>query len=247
MVLNGIPISDEECIGDSLATINSAFQTLSVNVESLNNASYVTNTSLSTSKMVAKAWVNFNGALNTTLTNAPNGSSLVVNSGSNQGTWNYTGAFTAGHVGTQWYLNIGGTNQTLGGKDVWIVGIRINSFISANQVTFTLLDGAATSSQTVNGNGTSTGYAFYSHGIRSLYNVSSVTKNGTGDYTVNFATPMVDANYSWAIGSSPVGINGFITQNMMSQSTNNIRFNLLYGSSIILDDAQSISTIVFGN
>ena len=29
MVLNGIPISDEECIGDSLATINSAFQTLS--------------------------------------------------------------------------------------------------------------------------------------------------------------------------------------------------------------------------
>ena len=29
MVLNGIPISDDECIGDSLATINSAFQTLS--------------------------------------------------------------------------------------------------------------------------------------------------------------------------------------------------------------------------
>jgi hypothetical protein len=38
MVLNGIPISDEECIGDSLATINSAFQTLSANVENLNNA-----------------------------------------------------------------------------------------------------------------------------------------------------------------------------------------------------------------
>lgn len=32
--------------------------------------------------------------------------------------------------------------------------------------------------------------------IRSSYNVSSVTKNGTGDYTVNFATPMADANYS---------------------------------------------------
>lgn len=32
--------------------------------------------------------------------------------------------------------------------------------------------------------------------IRSSYNVSSITKNGTGDYTVNFATPMVDANYS---------------------------------------------------
>ena len=91
MVLNGIPISDEECIGDSLATINSAFQTLSANVESLNatptnisafnvfdsptidlnwNASTrtlsaVTTASVATSssQMVAKAWVNFDGTL----------------------------------------------------------------------------------------------------------------------------------------------------------------------------------------
>jgi hypothetical protein len=39
--------------------------------------------------------------------------------------------------------------------------------------------------------------------IRSSYNVSSVTKNGTGDYTVNFATPMADANYS-VVGSSTI-------------------------------------------
>jgi hypothetical protein len=32
--------------------------------------------------------------------------------------------------------------------------------------------------------------------IRSSYNVSSVTKNGTGDYTVNFTSAMADANYS---------------------------------------------------
>jgi len=32
--------------------------------------------------------------------------------------------------------------------------------------------------------------------IRASYNVSSVTKNATGDYTVNFTTAMVDANYS---------------------------------------------------
>jgi hypothetical protein len=32
--------------------------------------------------------------------------------------------------------------------------------------------------------------------IRSSYNVSSVTKNGTGDYTVNFAASMADVNYS---------------------------------------------------
>jgi len=33
-------------------------------------------------------------------------------------------------------------------------------------------------------------------------NVSSVTDNGTGDFTVNFTTAMSDANYSWAIGYS---------------------------------------------
>lgn len=32
--------------------------------------------------------------------------------------------------------------------------------------------------------------------IRSSYNVSSVTKNATGDYTVNFATALADENYS---------------------------------------------------
>jgi hypothetical protein len=31
--------------------------------------------------------------------------------------------------------------------------------------------------------------------IRDSFNVSSITDNGTGDYTVNFTTAMVDANY----------------------------------------------------
>ena len=31
--------------------------------------------------------------------------------------------------------------------------------------------------------------------IRSAYNVSSVTKNGGGDYTLNFTTALSDANY----------------------------------------------------
>ena len=43
----------------------------------------------------------------------------------------------------------------------------------------------------VNFNGTGT------VAIRASYNVSSITDNGTGDYTVNFATAMPDANYSY--------------------------------------------------
>lgn len=42
----------------------------------------------------------------------------------------------------------------------------------------------------VNFNGTGT------VAIRSSYNVSSITDNGTGDYTVNFAAALSDANYA---------------------------------------------------
>jgi hypothetical protein len=52
----------------------------------------------------------------------------------------------------------------------------------------------------VNFNGTST------VAIRSSGNVTSITDNGTGDYTVNFTTAMPDANYSvvgCANGSDP--------------------------------------------
>ena len=50
----------------------------------------------------------------------------------------------------------------------------------------------------VNFNGTST------VAIRASYNVSSITDNGTGDYTVNFTTAMPDANYA---------VSGFATSN----------------------------------
>lgn len=48
--------------------------------------------------------------------------------------------------------------------------------------------------------------------IRASYNVSSVTKNGTGDFTVNLTNSLVDANYSSvvtvgrALGGSALGV-----------------------------------------
>ena len=47
----------------------------------------------------------------------------------------------------------------------------------------------------VNFNGTGT------VAIRASYNVSSITDNGTGDYTLNFTTAFVDTSYAHAIGS----------------------------------------------
>lgn len=48
----------------------------------------------------------------------------------------------------------------------------------------------------VNFNGTGT------VAIRASGNVSSITDNGTGDYTVNFTTAMPDANYAVTLGVS---------------------------------------------
>ena len=61
----------------------------------------------------------------------------------------------------------------------------------------------------VNFNGTGT------VAIRASYNVSSITDNGTGNYTVNFTTPMVDSNYcvQGTMGNSSAGANAIIPTN----------------------------------
>jgi hypothetical protein len=67
----------------------------------------------------------------------------------------------------------------------------------------------------VNFNGTGT------VAIRSSYNVSSITDNGTGDYTINFTTAMPNANYSLVAttGASAVGTNGWQTKGYQSSAT----------------------------
>jgi hypothetical protein len=48
--------------------------------------------------------------------------------------------------------------------------------------------------------------------IRASYNVSSITDNGTGDYTVNFTNALTDANYTPVVstaGSFGVSTIGF--------------------------------------
>jgi hypothetical protein len=47
----------------------------------------------------------------------------------------------------------------------------------------------------VNFNGTGT------VAIRASFNVSSITDNGTGDYTINFTTALPDANYNAVFGA----------------------------------------------
>ena len=53
----------------------------------------------------------------------------------------------------------------------------------------------------VNFNGTGT------PAIRASFNVSSITDNGTGDYTVNFTTAMPDVNYAVETSSIATAVN----------------------------------------
>jgi len=53
--------------------------------------------------------------------------------------------------------------------------------------------------------------------------VSSVTKNGTGDYTLNFGVGMPDANYA-ALVTSQTSITASALTRFVSATTSNYRF-----------------------
>jgi len=65
--------------------------------------------------------------------------------------------------------------------------------------------------------------------IRASYNVSSITDNGTGDYTVNFTTAMADANYVMS-GMQGTNSGASATTTGIAQAnptTSSIRFNTI--------------------
>ena len=93
----------------------------------------------------------------------------------------------------------------------------------------TVVNGSAKAWVNFNGTGTVA--------IRAAFNVSSITDNGTGDYTVNFTTAMVDANYGYVSSGS---IRDAISNNTMSTvggdrnvapTASALRVNTIYNNS----------------
>jgi hypothetical protein len=205
-------------------------------------------------KQICKAWVNFNGNIIQLNSTAVNGESITVNSGSNTGTWVTPSSWLTSYVGTIFYINsiAGVSGANLGGVNVATSGIQIIS-VSGTSATIRLLAGTAISSQTITGTGSaSTGYVYSTSGIRSSYNVSSVTKNGTGDYTVNFTTAMADANYSVnATGSiaSTNATSGFIASisDTITPRTIFLFRIITANSSFVTTECAQVSVSVFGN
>jgi len=74
--------------------------------------------------------------------------------------------------------------------------------------------------------------------IRASFNVSSITDNGVGEYTVNFTTAMVDVNYVVNIGAVYVTANGWF-HFYQSKTSGSIRFGFITsaGSFADLSDA----------
>ena len=91
----------------------------------------------------------------------------------------------------------------------------------------------------VNFNGTGT------VAIRGSGNVTSITDNGTGDYTVNFTTAMPDVNYSWSIAAdrttAPIAQ---ITSGTATPATSNLRV-MTYNTSLVIADSTYIAVNIF--
>lgn len=65
--------------------------------------------------------------------------------------------------------------------------LKVNTILNAAGTGTPSIDGLAKAWVNFNGTGTVA--------IRAAFNVSSITDNGTGDYTVNFTTALSDDNY----------------------------------------------------
>jgi len=87
--------------------------------------------------------------------------------------------------------------------------------------------------------------------ISAAYNVSSITDNGVGDYTINFATALPDANYSyWAAGrrnaATPVPMLMNQGDNAIyNPSTSGFRFILVRTDNTTQEDPLNCSVQVF--
>jgi hypothetical protein len=88
--------------------------------------------------------------------------------------------------------------------------------------------------------------------INASFNVSSITVNGTGDYTVNFTTAMLSANYvtSGLVKEGTGGGAGDMYLTMYESTTNpattSVRVNARYGTSTLYNVAD-VYVMVIGS
>jgi hypothetical protein len=93
----------------------------------------------------------------------------------------------------------------------------------------TVINGSAKAWVNFNGTGTVA--------IRASFNVSSITDNGTGDYTVNFTTAMPDANYAVVFGDrvdiGVFGTNSGVRDGTLLTTSVRVQYSTMSGSATL--------------
>jgi hypothetical protein len=173
----------------------------------------------------------------------------------------FTEGTTSNIQSNDYVVGFGDTNP--GGERKWTVSTIANAVLSANSVGATQITNGSviaaklgTTEQKqickawVNFDGEN---AFSPNpstiAIRSSYNVSSVTKNGTGSYTLNFTTSMSDANYNTTASCVGAGTalgdaNNWASCGPINVSTAKV---LICDVANVLTNSPTISIQVFGN
>lgn len=197
------------------------------------------------------ACATFSGALSG---NATSATQLQTSRTINGTSFNGTASITTANWGTARTLTIGSTGKSVNGSTnvSWsLTEIGALAYVapgtSGNVLTSdgTNWTSAPVSSAKawVNFNGTGT------VAIRGSFNVSSITDNGTGDYTVNFSTAFADANYatvgSDAYWSTPSGRGSVWFEVAAVSSTTTSSVRVLTSGTAALYDVPSVNVAIF--
>lgn len=163
-----------------------------------------------------RAWVNFNGAGTLTGTYSQSGTAITV---------------TVTSHGLSQGQSVYITFQTGAAS---AEAFTVTSVTNANVFVVT-----SATSRTTSGNCTLATI------IRASGNVSSITDNGTGDYTVNFTTAMPDANYSCVgcTGANSAGVTVNAPYNGFSAAVGSIRIGT--STSAAYFDASQVNVAIF--
>jgi hypothetical protein len=187
-------------------------------------------TGITNQAQLAKAWVNFNG-IGGALDNRP-------------ATYSQTG--TTVTVTTNIFsphgFSVGSVVRVIIGTGTGVTG----TYTVANVVSEIVFTYTAGTSLTTNGN-----LQIIFAGFRSSYNVSSVTKNGTGNYFVNFANAMTDTNYTIVSSITDDNVSSRFSYEVGTygqfRSTRTVRIAVVNGNTSAAADAQGVYVQIFGN
>jgi hypothetical protein len=164
--------------------------------------------------------------------------------GTTSGTW-AGGASTVTRTAGSTTATITTTNNhglTTGNSIYALSGVVAGSYVITvlTSTTFNITTVATTALSAV-------AITFQGSTIRSSYNVSSVTKNGAGDYVINFATPMTDANYSFAFSGKRPDSAGTLFTTPVTPTASALRVYTILADFLTAGDYPIVSAQVFGN